>query len=268
MTEQIEDNAGRRRGGRMRWPALLAVLGVAAMRYFGGSSGAEDYYAAGTKLLNEGKNREAVAQLDSTIALDSSMADAWVNRGVARSRMDDEKGAIVDYSEGIRLNPDDDIAYMDRAISWADLDEYDKALSDYARALAANPHAGKVYYHRAIDRRIHDELDAALRDLDSALANGVDDDGLHVQRGIVFAEMKRLDSAYAEYATALRRNPTSHRALYHRALDLAGEHKDSAALRDLDLAIHIAPDDSAAIRLRTKISARLEKRDVALGTDE
>ena len=69
------------------------------------------------KLVQEGKWDAAIAKWDEIIALlpDSNIkADAYCNRGAAKGRMGDHKGAIADLDRAIEINPQFMMAYNNR----------------------------------------------------------------------------------------------------------------------------------------------------------
>lgn len=109
-----------------------------------------------------------LANCTEDIRLDLNNALAYNNRGVAKSDLGNHYGAISDYSEAIRLNPNDpdntSIYYYNRGRAKADLEDKNGALIDYTEAIRHNPNNGEIYYHRGI-------IISGLGDKSEALAN-------------------------------------------------------------------------------------------------
>jgi tetratricopeptide (TPR) repeat protein len=109
-----------------------------------------------------------LANCTEDIRLDPNNALAYNNRGVAKSDLGNHYGAISDYSEAIRLNPNDpdntSIYYYNRGRAKADLEDKNGALIDYTEAIRHNPNNGEIYYHRGI-------IISGLGDKSEALAN-------------------------------------------------------------------------------------------------
>ena len=59
----------------------------------------------------------ALKDYDICIRLDSKMAQAFVNRGIVKHKLEDTQGAIPDYDMAIRLNPDIAVAWLNRGIA-------------------------------------------------------------------------------------------------------------------------------------------------------
>ena len=85
------------------------------------------------------RNQEATADFTNSIRIRPNNQTAYLNRGVANSRLDKHQEAITDYSKSIELNPAYACSYANRALDWSDLGQHDKALDDLNKALGLRP---------------------------------------------------------------------------------------------------------------------------------
>jgi tetratricopeptide (TPR) repeat protein len=78
-------------------------------------------------------------------------ARAFLKRGYAHLRLNNNQGAIQDYNQAIYLQPQDAKAYVYRGLMRANkYQEYAGALEDFTAAVAQNRHDAAAYYHRGL----------------------------------------------------------------------------------------------------------------------
>src|SRR5436305_5625518 len=77
--------------------------------------------------------------------------------------------AIADYSEALKIKPDDPNIFERRAYAEMQLRDYDKALRDYNQAIKLSPEEPKYYQVRAFIYQTKGDFKAALADVDKTL---------------------------------------------------------------------------------------------------
>ena len=93
--------------------------------------------------------REAAAAINKAIEL-SPRAVFYNNRGVVRSALGDKQGAIENYNQALKINPNLVQAYYNRGIVRAELGNKPGAIDDYNQAIKINPNDALAYYNRGI----------------------------------------------------------------------------------------------------------------------
>ena len=69
-------------------------------------------------------------------------------RGLAYADLNDFARAIADYSEVIRLNPQDEDGFSGRGRVYSDQRDYTRAIADYSEAIRLNPQDADVFFRR------------------------------------------------------------------------------------------------------------------------
>jgi tetratricopeptide (TPR) repeat protein len=77
--------------------------------------------------------------------------------------------AIADYSEALKIKPNDPNIFERRAYAEMQLKDYDKALHDYNQAIKLSPEDPKYYQVRALIYQTKGDFKAALADVDKVL---------------------------------------------------------------------------------------------------
>ena len=71
-------------------------------------------------------------------------AEALLEQGNTKSAKQDYQGAIADYNEAIRLNPNDAIAYYNRGLAKSDLGDKQGAIADFRESARLYQQQGKT----------------------------------------------------------------------------------------------------------------------------
>ena len=88
-------------------------------------------------------------------------AVAYYNRGNSRHELGNYQGAIEDYTQAIRIDPNLDSAYFNRGNAYLDLENYQRAIADYTQAIKINPNMSQAYYNRGnVHRKLRDHQKA------------------------------------------------------------------------------------------------------------
>ncbi|MBK7937821.1 MAG: tetratricopeptide repeat protein [Lewinellaceae bacterium] len=111
---------------------------------------AEEYFQIGLEKYDQGLLEEAIADWTEAIRLDPNDAVAYMNRGAARSELGDKQGAILDYDEAIELNSNYTLAYTNRGAAKAELGDKQGAILDYDKAIELDPNLALAYGNRGL----------------------------------------------------------------------------------------------------------------------
>src|SRR5215471_17645990 len=180
------------------------------------------------------------------IRLKPDYADAFYNRGNARSNKGDLDGALQDYTEAIRLKPDDATAFNNRGNARSNKGDLDGALQDYTEAIRLKPDYATAFINRGIARSNKGDLDGALQDYTEAIRLKPDDATAFNNRGSARCDKGDLDGALQDCTEAIRLKPDYATAFYNRGNALCDKGDLDGALQDCTEAIRLKPDYATA----------------------
>lgn len=121
------------------------------------------YNRAMNKILRK-DNRGAITDFTEAIRLDSGFIEAYENRGVTRYYLEDFSGALEDYDRALDINPDDYNTCIRRGWAKFRLNDFTGAMADFNRAIEGNPDNPDYYNTRG-------ELKYRLQDYPGAIAD-------------------------------------------------------------------------------------------------
>jgi len=98
----------------------------------------------------------------------SQTAEDYYNSGLDKYDQQDYKGAILDYTKAIELNPKDSEAYYNRGTAKHKLQDYRGATQDYNKAIELNPKDSEAYYNRGLAKILLEQKDNSCLDLSKA----------------------------------------------------------------------------------------------------
>ena len=150
---------------------------------------------------------DAIKYYDKAIKLNPLFAEAFYNRGLAKSDLSDEEEAIKDYDKAIELNPQYAKAYNNRGVAKSNLGDKEEAIKDYDKAIELNPKYAKAYNNRGLAKSNLGDKEEAIKDYDKAIELNPKYAEAYNNRGDANHSLERFEQAIRDYDEALRLNP-------------------------------------------------------------
>ena len=131
-------------------------------------------------------------------------ADVYNNMGTAKSRMNDIKGAMNDYTKAIEIKPDFAQAYYNRGILKAEtLRDYESALMDLNRAIEIDSEYYDAFVNRGVIREVNlNDPEGALADYSKAISLRPDLALAYFNRGMFYKGRDNYTKACKDWQTA------------------------------------------------------------------
>ncbi|MFH1227014.1 MAG: tetratricopeptide repeat protein [Planctomycetota bacterium] len=201
---------------------------------------------------------KAIADHTEAIRLAPKYSDAYNNRGIAydnktelpagsRDKLSPEASrelmdkAIADYTEAIRLNPNDSAPFINRGKVYNKKGRPDLALADYNEAIRLDPSFAMAYSNRSTIYYNKNELDKSIADCSEAIRLDNKYAPAYSNRGLAYYGKSDYDKAIADYTEAIRLDPRYVSAYYNRGLAYQGKGQFDPAITDYTEAIRLDP---------------------------
>lgn len=125
-------------------------------------------------------------------------------RGLEANGRHDDDLAIAEFSEAIRLKPDDSVAHYNRANAYSDKGDYDKAIADYNEAIRLEPDYVAAYNDRANAYGYKSDWSRAIADKSEAIRLNPHFVEAYYTRGVFYDRKGDYDKAAADFNKAVR----------------------------------------------------------------
>ena len=211
-----------------------------------------------------GDHAGAVLDYDEAISLDPGHAAAWSNRGAAKAEQGDHTGAVDDCDEAIRLDPTLAAAWNNRGAAKKGQGEHAGAVDDCDEASRLDPTLAEAWNNRGAAKNRLGDHTGAEADCDEAIRLDPGHAGAWTNRGAAKDAQGDHAGAEADYDEAIRLDPTLAAAWYNRgnAKRALGDH--SGAVDDCDEAIRLDCGNAEAWINRGAAKNGLGKHEEAL----
>lgn len=143
---------------------LLSLLGSAAISSESQVNASAEFFKSGKAKMLKGDYVGAVKDYNEAARLNPNDALIYVNRGCAYNCIKDDKRALADYETAISVNPKLAVAYYNRASQMRRLKEFDKAIDDYNKAISLDSLYANAFYGRAWAYKLMNKKSEAIRD--------------------------------------------------------------------------------------------------------
>ena len=130
-----------------------------------------------------GENKKALADLDQVIKINPRMTIAYVSRGNVHHAEGEHDKAITDYTLALKLDPKNVVAHSNRGVVYKDLGDLDRAMADLNRAIKINPRFGGAYHSRGHVHIAAERLHSAIGDFVLAVTLNRKDGRFHHSLG-------------------------------------------------------------------------------------
>lgn len=202
----------------------------------------------------------AISTLTAAIDKEPTAEDFHL-RGIARLAHSEFEKAISDFTESLKLRPDNAGVLNNRGKAHYLNESYDSALSDLNAAIKIDPKHFVAMNNRALVYIATNQLDQAMNDLNAALLLHTDYPEALNNRGVVSSHKQDFKTAIVDFTAALKIYENYTEAYGNRSFAYRRQGLYAEAIADLKLAIEKNPLDYQPVNDLAWVLATAEKEE-------
>jgi serine/threonine protein kinase len=206
------------------------------------------------KKINPSK---AIEDYTQEIKLKPNDPDAYFHRGDVRASMGDKNGAIDDYSQAIEIDPEDANFYTSRGNMYYKSKNYKMAIADYNKSIALNSGDADVFSDRGNARSALGDKKGAIQDYTQVIKLAPDRIDAYFHRGLDRVNAGDKKGAVEDYTQVIRLDGNRADAYFNRSNARAALGDKKGAIDDLTKTIDLQPDKAEIYKKRGILRAAL-----------
>jgi tetratricopeptide (TPR) repeat protein len=218
------------------------------------------YYRRGTVYVINKENDKAIADYTQVIKLDpNDMPGYYAIRGALYDRKHEFDKAISDYTQAIKLGYNYAAYFHARGFMYAMKGNDAQALTDYTQAIKLDPNDSSSYFARGKVYLNQQNPEKALAEFTLAIKLGMNDAFSYLCRGTAYLDMRNFDKAIEDFTQSIKLDPNNNIDAYNnRGLAYISKGEWQHALNDFTQIVNIDPTNTDAKEAIEYIKQRMQ----------
>ncbi len=200
------------------------------------------YNNLGLVYYNQRRLEEAIKEYSNALKLKPDDPDVYINLGNAYAKQGRSKEAIKEYSNALKLKPDDPVAHNSLGNANANQGHLDEAIKEYTNALKLKPDYPEAHYNLGLVYYNQGHLEEAIKEYSTALKLKPDYPDAYTNLGLVYYNQGRLEDAILEYINALKLKPDLPEAHHNLGIVYYNRGQIDDAIKEYTTALKLKPD--------------------------
>ncbi|MEH2069134.1 MAG: tetratricopeptide repeat protein [Nostoc sp.] len=211
---------------------------------------AEDFFKGGNDKYQKKDYQGAIEDFNQAIKINPNYANAYKYRGDAHYYLGDKEGAIEDYSQAIKINPNYANAYNNQGFVRSELGYKNSAIEDYSQAIKINPNYTIAYYNRGLARFNLGDKKGAIEDYNQAIKIDPNYTDAYYNKSFARFNLGDKKGAIEDLNQAIKISPNNDKLYYSRGIARYYLGDKKGEIEDYNQAIKINPNYADAYNNR------------------
>ena len=205
-----------------------------------------------------GRYDESLVSSDTALKLDPTNASAWNDKAIALRGLDKFDEALKAIDTALRCKPKSMDAWSNKAAILANLNRPDEALASLEEALKLDPKNELLWSNKALFLSTFGKHEEAFQAVEEALRLNPRNATARLAESYSLIRLKKFEKAVKACDEAIKLNPKENNirtaAWFYRAITLRSAGRNREALKSINNALRIAPNDATLIRFKNEVA--------------
>ena len=218
---------------------LCAIIFLFNSVIYAAAQSANSYFETAYSLQAKGDHDGAIKNYSEAIRKNPQLKQAYNNRGNIWLEKSVYDKAIADYTEAIRIDPSYLSALCNRGMARAQSKDLDGAIDDINRAIRLNPKSSRPYNY--LGRFWNNKPEKAIEAYTQAIRLDPNDYDSYNMRSVLYIKIGKYDDSIADTNRILKAYPKNSVLYVNRAIAFADKQEYEQSFVDFSTAIKLAP---------------------------
>jgi len=191
---------------------------------------------------------QVIMDYSQAIRLEPNNNKLYNERGTTYSDMGDIDWAIADFNQAIKMAPNDYDSYNNRGSVYVIKRDYNSAIEDFNHAIKINPNSVDIYRNRGLAYYYKEEWDWAIADFSRAIRISPNNYMAYNNRGATYMKKGDWNRAIEDFSQVIKFVSNAPEAYNNRGLAYYNKGDFDRAIADWETALRINPNDAGARR--------------------
>lgn len=234
---------------------LLAAFFILILISAGCSTLNNSEFENSSDALNNGYYQTAIHHANKILLLDPLNAEAYLLRGKAYSRLNEQDKALNDFNSSLKIKPGFE-NYYSRGLEYLKNQTWQEAIADFDSAISYNNFHKEAYFTRAYTKSLLEDFEGAIEDYKKTIELDSNHYAANINLGNIYGRLGYEKDAILCFTTAIIIQPKNPDGYFNRGNQKLIMNDLEGGIEDLEKSLTIDSKNINALFLLAELKIK------------